>query len=66
MVLVWMTAPGLGARKYGDLEGARSGIILRTFLLQPYPLDDRAGEMCCSRNHVNRVHTHEVRRATAM
>jgi hypothetical protein len=65
MDLVWMTALGLGARKYGDLEGARRGLILRTFQLQPYPLD-RAGEMCCSRNHVNRVHTHEVRRATAM
>jgi hypothetical protein len=45
MDLVWETAPGLGARKYEDLEGARGGIILRTFLLQPYPLD-RADEMC--------------------
>jgi hypothetical protein len=34
MDLVWETAPGLGARKYGDLEGARGSIILRTFLLQ--------------------------------
>jgi hypothetical protein len=38
MDLIWETAPGLGARKYGDLEGVRGGIILRTFLLQPYPL----------------------------
>jgi hypothetical protein len=53
MDLVWETAPGLGARKDGDLEGARGGIILRTFLLQPYPLD-RAEEMCCSRDHLHR------------
>jgi hypothetical protein len=46
MDLVWETAPGLGARKYGDLEVARGGIILRTFLLQPHPLD-RAEEMSC-------------------
>lgn len=52
MDLIWETAPGLGARKYGDLEGARGGIILRTFLLQPYPLD-RAEEMCCSRYHLH-------------
>jgi hypothetical protein len=38
MDLIWETAPGLGARKYGDLEKTRGGIILRTFLLQPYPL----------------------------
>jgi hypothetical protein len=38
MDLVWETAPGLGARKYGDLEGARGDIILRTFLLQPVSL----------------------------
>jgi hypothetical protein len=36
MDLVWESAPGLGARKYGDLEGARGGIILRTFLLQAH------------------------------
>jgi hypothetical protein len=52
MDLIWETTPGLGARKYGDLEGARGGIILRTFLLQPYPLD-RAEEMCCSRYHLH-------------
>jgi hypothetical protein len=50
MKLIWETAPGLGARKYGDLEKTRGGIILRTFLLQPYPLI-RAEEMCCFRNH---------------
>ena len=38
MDLIWETAPGLGARKYGDLEKTRGDIILRTFLLQPYPL----------------------------
>jgi hypothetical protein len=52
MDLVWETAPGLGARKYGDLEGARGGIILRTFLLQPHPLD-RAEEMCCSPRYLH-------------
>ena len=52
MDLVWETAPGLGARKNGDLEGARGGIILRTFLLQPHPLD-RAEEMCCSPRHLH-------------
>jgi hypothetical protein len=45
MDLVWETAPGLGARKYGDLERARGGIILRTFLLQPYPLDRGGGNV---------------------
>ena len=50
MDLIWETAPGLGARKYGDLQGARGGIILRTFLLQPYPLV-RAEEMCCFWDH---------------
>jgi hypothetical protein len=39
MDLIWEAAPGLGARKYEDLEKTRGGIILRTFLLQPYPLD---------------------------
>ncbi len=34
MDIIWGTAPGLGARKCGDLEGARGNIILRTFLLQ--------------------------------
>ena len=52
MDLIWETAPGLGARKYGDLEKTRDGIILRTFLLQPYPLD-RTEEMCCSRDHLH-------------
>jgi hypothetical protein len=53
MDFVWETAPGLGARKYEDLEGARGGIILRTFLLQPYPLV-RAEEMCCfSKDHLH-------------
>jgi hypothetical protein len=52
MDLVWEPAPGLGARKYGDLEGARGGIILRTFLLQPYPLDRRE-EMSCSWDHLH-------------
>jgi hypothetical protein len=51
MNFIWETAPGLGARKYGDLEKTRGGIILRTFLLQPYPLI-RASEMCCSPRHL--------------
>jgi hypothetical protein len=50
MDLIWETAPGLGARKYGDLEKTRGSIIPRTFLLQPCPLD-RAEEMCCFRDH---------------
>ena len=52
MDLIWETAPGLGARKYEDLEKTRGGIILRTFLLQPYPLD-RAEEMCCSPRYLH-------------
>jgi hypothetical protein len=52
MNLVWETAPGLGARKYGDLEGAQGGIILIGYLLQPYPLD-RAEKMCCSQHHLH-------------
>jgi hypothetical protein len=54
MDLVWETAPGLGARKYEDLEGAQGGITLRKFLLQPFPLD-RAEEMCCSRHQHQRT-----------
>ena len=53
MDLVWEAAPGLGARKYGDLEEARGGITLRRFLSQPHPLD-RAEEMCCSGAHLHR------------
>jgi hypothetical protein len=52
MDLIWETAPGLGARKYGDLEKTRGGIILRTFLLHPYPLD-RAEEMWCFWDHLH-------------
>ena len=52
MDLVWETAPGLGARKYGDLEGARGGIILRRFLSQPHPLD-RAERICSSKDHAH-------------
>jgi hypothetical protein len=52
MDLIWETAPWLGARKYGDLEKTRGGIILRRFLLQPYPLV-RAERMCCSRDHLS-------------
>ena len=50
MDLIWETAPGLGARKCGDLEKTRGGIILRTFLLQPYSLV-RAEEMFCFWDH---------------
>jgi hypothetical protein len=64
MDLVWETAPRLVARKYGDLQGARGGIILRTFLLQPYPLDKRRkcaalGIICTA----NRAYDHEAKRA---
>jgi hypothetical protein len=54
MDLVWETAPGLEARKYGDLEGARGGIILRTFLLQRLSLD-RAEEMSCSPRQLHQL-----------
>ncbi len=50
MDLIWETAQGLGARKYGDLEGARGGIILRTFLLQRLSLG-AAERICLSKDH---------------
>jgi hypothetical protein len=53
MDLIWETAPWLGARKYGDLEKTRGGIILRTFLLQPYPLVRAAERICFCKDHAH-------------
>ena len=52
MDLIWETAPELGARKYEDLEKTRGGIILRTFLLQPYHLF-RAEMIYSSQHHLH-------------
>jgi hypothetical protein len=59
MDIIWGTAPGLGARKYGDLEEARGGIILGRYLLQPYPLD-RAERICSSRDHLHQLTEHLI------